>query len=318
MLTGNPVVHDTDTQVAADRITLSLLTGDEEAQGRVKGTYAPNATGPTVRPASEASQSGLRDTGPAHFLADHAILRKANQTATLYGGSQSARLWNASAQLEAPVVDLLRTDGSIHAHSALSQPPSAGAAGVVRAVLPANSAVKARDQPNGTAPIRILSNDAVYTEASANIPAQAHFSGGVRMLAQDGTVTAKEATAVLQLSSGGQLQPGFGGGTVQQVIAQGAVSVQQPGRTANGERLVYTAATQQYQLTGTAAVPPIVRDTVQGTVTGASLIFHAGDDSVEVAGAPGGVVHTDALVPERKSTGKPKLTPSRKVPGPTP
>ncbi len=320
VLTGNPVVNDTGTQIVADRITLSRLTGDAEAQGRVRGSYASNTTGAALRPAAAPPEptTGSRDAGPVHFLADRASLQRTSQTATLYGGSVPARLWNNSAQLEAPVIDLVRTDGSIHAHAAVSRAAAGAGTGLVRAVLPAGPMSAQKIQAAGTAPIRVLSSDAVYTQSASAARAQAHFSGGVRMLAPDGTVSAQEATALFQPSSGSGPQGGLGAGSVQQVIAQGSVSIQQPGRTAAGDRLVYTAATQQYQLTGTAAAPPVVRDTVQGTVTGALLIFHSGDDSVEVEGAKNGTVHTDALVPERKSQGKPKLTPARKVPGHTP
>ena len=316
VLTGSPVVNDPGMQVAADRIAVSRRTGDTEARGNVKGSYsAEESRGATaLRESSPGSTTASRDAGPLHFVAERAILIDGRQTATLFGGHTFARLWNASGQLEAPVIDLLRSDGSVHAHSVGDV---SSAHPMVRAVLPAGAAGAGHAAREGTGPLRILSNNAVYTRAATGAPAQARFSGGVQLLSADGTVLANQATAVF-LPSPTEKAAALGAGAVQQVIAEGKVSVQQPGRLATGERLVYTAADQQYRLTGTPAAPPQVRDNLQGTITGTSLIFHPGDDSVEVAGAASKVVRTDAVVPERASSGEPKLTSPRKVPGGTP
>jgi len=63
--------------------------------------------------------------------------------------------------------------------------------------------------------------------------------------------------------------------------------IDQPGRRATGERLVYTESDKTYVLTGTKTVPPKMVDQTQGTVTGASLRFRSGDDSVEVVAGDG-------------------------------
>jgi lipopolysaccharide export system protein LptA len=79
--------------------------------------------------------------------------------------------------------------------------------------------------------------------------------------------------------------------------------MQQPGRTGTGDRLVYTATDQRYELTGTAALPPRIADSQRGTVTGTSLIFHGADDSVEVSGEAGHRVRTETDV-ARPSRGR--------------
>jgi lipopolysaccharide export system protein LptA len=48
--------------------------------------------------------------------------------------------------------------------------------------------------------------------------------------------------------------------------------------------LVYTGATGEYVLTGSASAPPKMTDPVRGTVSGAALIFDDRDDSVSVEG----------------------------------
>jgi len=56
------------------------------------------------------------------------------------------------------------------------------------------------------------------------------------------------------------------------------------GRHGTGEQLVYTGATGEYILTGTAASPPRMTDSARGTVSGEALIFHGRDDSVSIEG----------------------------------
>jgi lipopolysaccharide export system protein LptA len=66
------------------------------------------------------------------------------------------------------------------------------------------------------------------------------------------------------------------------MVASGGVEVVQPGRRAAGEQLVYTASDGMFVMTGTPGSPPKMMDEAQGAITGASLRFHAGDNSVVV------------------------------------
>ena len=78
------------------------------------------------------------------------------------------------------------------------------------------------------------------------------------------------------------------GGSVDRVTAEGGVEVSERGRRATGDRLVYSAGDGKFVMTGTASTPPEVVDEVQGTITGAALEFHAGDNSVMVLGSTKG------------------------------
>jgi lipopolysaccharide export system protein LptA len=66
-------------------------------------------------------------------------------------------------------------------------------------------------------------------------------------------------------------------------VATGHIEMQQPGRRASGEQVVYTASDGMFVLTGTAAALPKVVDDQRGTVTGTSLRFHSGDENVVVS-----------------------------------
>jgi lipopolysaccharide export system protein LptA len=72
------------------------------------------------------------------------------------------------------------------------------------------------------------------------------------------------------------------------MTARGQVVLTSEGRRGTGEQLVYTGATNEYVLTGTATAPPKMSDPARGTVSGEALIFHGRDDSVSVESGGGG------------------------------
>jgi lipopolysaccharide export system protein LptA len=92
-------------------------------------------------------------------------------------------------------------------------------------------------------------------------------------------------------------QPDPVSSSVERIVMSGGVKVEQPGRTATGEQLLYTAATGEFVLTGTPAHLPHVVDDKQGSITGATLLFHAPDSTIVVAGEPASRrVHTETTI----------------------
>ena len=82
------------------------------------------------------------------------------------------------------------------------------------------------------------------------------------------------------------------------MIATGQIQIDQPGLRATGGRLVYTAADGLFVLTGDGKTLPRLVDSARGTITGAALLFHAGDDSVEVTSVePGGAAEGQGCGP---------------------
>jgi lipopolysaccharide export system protein LptA len=77
------------------------------------------------------------------------------------------------------------------------------------------------------------------------------------------------------------------------MVAQDSVVIQQPGRRAEGEKLVYTAADDKFVLTGG---PPSIFDAEQGKITGVSLTFFRRDDRVLVEGKASSPVVTQTRV----------------------
>jgi lipopolysaccharide export system protein LptA len=161
---------------------------------------------------------------------------------------------------------------------------------------------------------------------------EAVFTGGVVAEGEDGQVRAQRAVAFLTPKQGsgirdqgsgnsdtvgkmghapsgaeGQRSKGLEGqakgqpdpvaASLEKIVMSGAVKVEQPGRTATGEQLLYTAATGEFVLTGTPGHPPHVVDDKQGSITGATLLFRSPDSTIVVAGEPASRrVHTETTI----------------------
>jgi lipopolysaccharide export system protein LptA len=113
---------------------------------------------------------------------------------------------------------------------------------------------------------------------------KAVMHGGVlgAVVAETGTANLSSDQIEITLLSAGKAAQGQA--QVDRMTARGHVVLTSEGRRGTGEQLVYTAATGEYVLTGTAAAPPRMTDPARGTVTGKALIFRGRDDSVSVEG----------------------------------
>ena len=280
VLTGSPQVTGPGLQLAAERISMVQIGGDAEATGNVNGTYLQQDT-------------GGKPGDPVHVLSDRAVVTGGGATADFYGvPGKPARMWTPTAQMDAPVIETQRASGHLLAHGV-------NITDRVHLSLPqASVAVTAGKTPVANSGIvHITGTSLLYTPAEGTQKAHADVTGGVRMDDNGSQLTASTAVATLSpvVATNGAAgkQQGVLAGDIESVLATGAVHLQQPGRTATGDRLFYTAADQRYELTGTTAAPPRVTDSLHGNITGATLIFHGGDDNVEVAGEPGRRVHTE-------------------------
>jgi lipopolysaccharide export system protein LptA len=299
-MTGQVKVSDPESALFADRVTFDQSTGDAAAEGTVRVSYLQQGS-----------------TGePLHVLAGRALGHKATGITQFFGGAGAgpggnARMWQGGSQVEAPVLDLDRTKKTLLAHGAGTGTGGAGSAGpVVKTVLvdanppkakpAATGKASATQKQQGNAPVRVLSREMLYTDATR----QVFFKGQVQAEDRDGVLRAQEATAYLSPKDAAAKEPAAPvslGGRVERIVATGAVEVEQPGRKATGERLVYTESDRTYVLTGTAAAPPRMVDDTQGKVTGAQLRFRGGDDSVEVlSGAGQERVHTETRMKQKE------------------
>jgi lipopolysaccharide export system protein LptA len=297
-LTESPRVEDGGIELTADKIDVSQGSGDAFAHGNIKGTWTNGAgSGTGAHPPNQKDLAGqysavARDSaagrgsvglggeGPAHVIAAEAELHQATDEATFRG---NARLWQQANSVTGPVIVLDRRKQTLVARSTDSADP-------VKAVLlsegslnggkPEAASGDAAAKPATPSVIRVRGGDLSYFD----VERRAVMRGGVL-----GTVTAETGTAtsvsnVVELKLTPAASHASGQGQVERMTATGRVTVSSQGRRGTGEQLVYTGATGNYVLTGTAATPPKMVDPQRGTVSGEALIFHSRDDSVSIEG----------------------------------
>ena len=246
------------------------------------------------------------------MLAARAELKHDSQIATFHGiAGTPARLWQGASQVEAPVLQFDQKQRRLLAygegqgapmavHTVLVSGGSSGSPAKMAPAKPKAGSGKLIAGGKGDV-VQVASRELVYSDGER----KAEFTGGVEVESRDGSMRGQEAVVYLQPAgtgagkgsspSNGKVDggktgtasavggSGFMAGSVERMVVSGPLDMQQPGRRATGEQLVYTASDGLFVLTGTPAVLPKVTDDQRGTVTGTSLRFHSGDDNVVVS-----------------------------------
>jgi lipopolysaccharide export system protein LptA len=153
---------------------------------------------------------------------------------------------------------------------------------------------KSEEKSGDTSPVAITSARLTYADADR----LAHYEGGVIAKGSNFTASASTMDAYLIPRSQTTIQTPThqsltGPGQLDHMVAEGNIVVLEPGRRADGKKLVYTASDDKFVLTGG---PPSIFDAEQGRVTGVSLTFFRGDDRVLVEGEAGTPVVTQTRV----------------------
>jgi len=245
-LQGNPRIVSGGMTVTAEIIRLLRRSGQLFAQGNVKTTYSELKLQP--------SGALLATADPIHVTA-HAM--NAKQLSGLAHYSGDARLWQGSNIVEAQTIDFDHKARTIVAQGDRKHPVSS---------------VFLQGDGKGKASTMVVTAPRLnYVDGER----QARYSGGVTARGQDGFLTADHADIFLNAAGTSRIgEPS----QLDHIIASTHVVVQQQERRAVGDRLVYTAATGTYVMTGS----PILSDPVNGTVRGDSLTFYSHDDRVVV------------------------------------
>jgi lipopolysaccharide export system protein LptA len=313
----SPRVVNGGRELTAEKVDVSQQSGDAFAHGDVKATWTgAGANGATAK--GGAAGDGARDgggvtlggKGPAHVVAAEAQLNQTSGEATFRG---RARMWQQTNFVSGPVIVLNQHLQTLVARSNDAAEPvrvvmlSAGGAGSGNGSTQMNGQSQERTgmtnaggQPTTPSVIRVRGGELRYSDAER----KAVMHGGTlgEVVAETGTATSSSDAVELLLmpagsrdASGGQAQSGQA--QVDEMKATGHVVLTSQGRRGTGEQLVYTGATGEYVLTGTAAAPPKMSDPEHGTVTGEALIFDSRDDRVRVEGG-GRETETDTTAPD--------------------
>lgn len=272
-LTGQPRVDEVGLQLTADKVDLSQESGDAFAHGNVKATWTQTARTPQA-------SGGLTPTAqePAHVIASEAQLHQAaGNTESIATFRGHARLWQQANSVAAPVLVLEKNHQTLDAHSTDRAEP-------VRVILLSQSPHQEGKPASATpAVIRVRGNDLHYS----GITRIALLQGGSlgQVVAETPTASSQSDQVELKLVPATKTPAAPAGqGQVERMTARGHLSLNSQGRRGSGEQLIYTGATGEYVLTGSAAAAPRIVDPARGTVTGAALIFRSRDDSVSIEG----------------------------------
>ncbi len=279
VLTGNPRIATGGTATTAKTMCINRATGDLLAENNVKTTYSELKEQP--------GGALLASSSPIH-VTSRTMTAHRDLGVALYVGN--ARLWQDANIIQAPSIQFDRNQRSVLAQGTEAQPVQTI---LVQSEKPAAEKVqppgKSEKKPANTqradqsplgqsSPIAITSAKLTYTDSER----KAHYEGGVTAKGVDFTATAKLADAyLLPRSQTATNQQPAGPGQLDHMVAQQNVVIQQPGRQATGQQLIYTAADDKFVLTGG---PPSIFDAEQGKITGVSLTFFRRDDRVLVEG----------------------------------
>jgi len=318
-LSGHPRIADGESmQLAADAIAYHRDTQDAEAQGSVKATYTQPSK-PAAASGANAGAPMMGGSGPVHVIAQRAEMHHATNVSDFYGvAKEPARMWQGADSLTAPAIEIDRTKNLLKA--------GADAAALERASAAQNAGGDAVSPPQrGSSPgapvvhanlmsamghasaptaggkhqesvARVASQTLVYSDEKR----QADFRGMVSVEQGTETIRCDDGVVYLKPAQTDASKPegkSQGNSQIDHLVATGHVTIAQPGRRGQGEKLVYTADDGKYVLTGTPEKLPRLWDSVHGTTTGVSLLFNSQDDSVEVSGGKSSAV-TDTRAPK--------------------
>jgi lipopolysaccharide export system protein LptA len=283
-LSGKPRVMQGSMTTTATTIHINRSTGDANADGDVKSTYSQLQEQPQGALLASAS--------PIHVTADSMIAHSKPAVAVYTG---SARLWQDANIIEAPSIEFDRECRCVTAQGTPRQPVST-------TIVQPEKAKSAKTQPEraGSAknsgekssPIFITGARLTYADAERKV----HYEGGVSAKGADFTASAKTMDLFLKPRSDTAKTPNPNASAPAQldrIVAQNDVIVQQPGRRALGQTLLYEAVPDKFTLTGG---PPSIFDAERGKITGVSLTFFRSDDRVLVEGEASTPVVTQTRV----------------------
>ena len=248
-LTGTPRVTDGGLAISATTVRINRRTGDAFADGDVKTTYSELKQDP--------NGALLATSDPIHATARSMNAQRNSGVARYTGG---ARLWQGANIVEAPAIEFSRQQRSIVAQGAADKP--------------VQSVFVQVDKSGKSTPVVVTAAKLAYVDSER----RAHFTGGVVAKGAEVTVSADSVDVILNAAGSGA-KTTSAPSQLNQIVAQNHVAIQETGRRATGEKLVYTAADGKFVLTGG---PPMVADATHGTIRGDSLTFYSHDDRIVV------------------------------------
>jgi lipopolysaccharide export system protein LptA len=263
-LIGHPKVWDSTTRTGAERIVFDLPNGRAEGLSRVQSTHfegiAPEEAvrRPPVSNAKSTARTGAAE--PTNVLADRMVADRATQVVHYEG---HVRAWSGRDVIEASSLDIYRAErrvsSGLHVVT-LHLQPAAPAAG--------SDAVGA---VHDARPVTIRADRLEYIDRGR----RARYDGNVELQTENTTLQADRLDVYFKSSDTVESSD------IERAVADGHVTVAEPGRRAKGEHAEYFAAAGKIMMTGGR---PSIYDEEKGWTTGQRLTFFIHDDSLSVDG----------------------------------
>jgi lipopolysaccharide export system protein LptA len=268
VLQENARVLDDTGSTKADQIVMDQSSGDMLAEGHVVSSHAPDKN-------EKPGTSMLDNSQPMQAKADKMSTRDKNSTVHYEG---HAVMWQGANRITASVLDIDRDEQTLRAKGNVvseltenkkSDPP--GSATPPQAVAPES----ASSNPTFTT---IYAPQLIYRDDTR----EADYSGGVKLIRDKMTITARELLAFLTPKTPGHdddssLDHAFADGDVTVV---GALSSNHT-RTGKSEHCEYWTNNSKVILSGGS---PELKDSYKGVTRGHQLTYFGDDDRLIVDG----------------------------------
>lgn len=258
-----PAPHLTDGRVTVDARTINFTLGNRKlkADTRVRSSMQPSrkAETPAARGAAPAAKGArvptmLEQDQPVNVTSNRLEYDGAAGHA-VYSGN--ARLWQGDTSVDADTIVVDDKTGNLEGH------------GTVRTTMLIEEPDSKPDKKGATTTVG-TSDTFLYDDAKrlATYTTNAHIVGNER------DVTGDKIELFLETEKN----------ELQRAEAYGRVQVKETGRTATGNRLTYTAASEEYFMTGTPVVVIQKGSTDCKQTTASSVKFRKAIDTVDAGG----------------------------------
>jgi lipopolysaccharide export system protein LptA len=248
-LAGSPRVVDSGVALTADNIQLNRKTGTANGQGNVKTTYNDMKAAPGG--ALLSSSEAIHVTGSSVNAGRNAGIARYTE----------GRLWQGTNIVEAPSLTFDKSHRTLQAQGDQARQ-------VATVFVQPGKGGK-------STPVNVKADKLTYVDAER----KAVFAGHVVIKSADTTMNANSMQIFL-LARGSP--SGVSGNQLDRIVAQGDIEIQQGGRRAVGNQVIYTVQEQKFVLTGTPERKPSIFDAEHGQITGDSLTFFTQGDRVLV------------------------------------
>jgi lipopolysaccharide export system protein LptA len=251
VLTGSPRWSEAGGTTTARVLKLNQRSGAAFAEGEVKTTYRETR--------SQPSGGLLSGSEPIHVTADKMNASRQSGSATFSG---SARLWQRTNIVEAPLIEFSRDNRVLTAEGGRQQP--------------ATLVLVESDSKGKATPVTVTASSMTYSDPQR----RAVLRGGVLLRSSEGTISADDAEIFFgQRNQKSRDKSNFSTNQIDAIVAQGHVVAQQPSRKVVGDKLTYTASEGKYVMAGGR---PSIFDAEHGVTSGDSLTFYSRSDTVLV------------------------------------